>query len=168
MPAPLQADQTTPIPVNPKALRGDLAIRGLFERGTTAIIDVRVVDLDSPSHRNRDPMSVLVSAEKEKKKKYLEACQSRRCSFTPFVVSVDGLLAPEAQSVLTRLATQLSEKWQQSYGPIKAVVTRQISVALARTCHHCLRSGRSRPPPVHTYRAPDTTDPDPTFRESLF
>ena len=35
--------------------------------------------------------AVLCSAEQEKKRKYLAAVEERRASFTPFVVSVDGV-----------------------------------------------------------------------------
>ena len=47
--------------------RGDVFIRGLWDRGTYCIIDVRVTDLDAKSNRSRDPAKVLESHEKEKK-----------------------------------------------------------------------------------------------------
>ena len=49
------------------------------------------------SYCDRIPIVVLCSAEVEKKRKYSLACQSRRASFTPLCVSVDGLLASEAR-----------------------------------------------------------------------
>ena len=54
--------------------RGDILLRGLFNRGTDCIIDVRVTDLDSKSYRNTDPEKVLQRHEKQKKGKYLQAC----------------------------------------------------------------------------------------------
>jgi hypothetical protein len=39
--------------------RGDIAIHGLFERGTNAIIDVKIANLDSISYRSQDPDKAL-------------------------------------------------------------------------------------------------------------
>ena len=38
-----------------------------------------------------------------KKCKYLQACQDQRITFTPFCVSVDGMLGSEAEFFVTRL-----------------------------------------------------------------
>jgi hypothetical protein len=73
--------------------RGDLLVRGFWARGTDCVLDARVTDTDAKSYSKRDPAKVLVeSQEKEKKRKYLEACLERRRHFTPFVCSVDGML----------------------------------------------------------------------------
>ncbi len=72
---------------------GDLLIRGLWSRGTDCIIDVRVTDTDAKSYRSKDPAKVLEAQEREKKKKYLQACLGQRRNFIPFVVSTDGLSA---------------------------------------------------------------------------
>ena len=46
--------------------------------------------------------------EREKKRKYNEAVEARRGSFSPFVVSVDGFVGVEASCVLRRVAEVLS------------------------------------------------------------
>ena len=48
------------------------------------------------SYCSRTSPDVLRTAELDKKRKYLQACQDRRAAFTPFCVSVDGLLGKEA------------------------------------------------------------------------
>ena len=48
--------------------RGDLLVRGLFEKGQDAILDVRIVNPDSPSYRKLDHTQVVIEAENEKKK----------------------------------------------------------------------------------------------------
>ena len=78
-------------------LVADLCVRGVWQPQTEALFDIRVVDTDARSYCGRTPIAVLCSAEVEKKRKYSLACQSRRASFTPLCVSVDGLLAPEAR-----------------------------------------------------------------------
>ena len=74
-----------------------------------------------------------------RKKKYLEHCLQQRCAFTPFVISVDGLLGYEANNLLKRLAVHLSEKWQKPYSVICGFVKSRVSLACVRTTHPCLR-----------------------------
>jgi hypothetical protein len=42
--------------------------------------------------------------------KYHDACESQGGSFTPFVMSADGVLALQATKFLETLATRLTEK----------------------------------------------------------
>ena len=90
--------------------RGDLLIRGFWKAGTDCILDVRVTDTDSKSYCKRTPFKVLESQEKEKKRKYLWTCQENRRHFTPFVLSVDGLLGREAKTFAKRLAVKPAGK----------------------------------------------------------
>jgi hypothetical protein len=55
---------------------------------------------------------VLAAHEREKKKKYLGACcLEQRRHFSPFVVSMDGLLGKEeAKLLLKKLSARLAEK----------------------------------------------------------
>ena len=78
------------------ALKADLAVWGVWQPQCDALFDNRVVDTDTPSYRSRTPHDVLRTAELDKKRKYLQACQDRRAAFTPLCVSVDGLLGKEA------------------------------------------------------------------------
>ena len=57
-------------------------------------------------HASRTVDAVLCSAEQEKKRKYSAAVEERRASFTPFVVSVDGVLGHDAQHLMKRLCDQ--------------------------------------------------------------
>ena len=50
------------------ALIADISIRGLWEPQAVALLDVRVVDTDAPSHIHRNTVAVLSSAEEEKKR----------------------------------------------------------------------------------------------------
>ena len=80
------------IVLNSPALVADLGVRGMWQTQTEALFDIRVIDTDARSYVSRSVQSVLESAEREKKKKYHEAAVSRHASFTPFVVSVDGVM----------------------------------------------------------------------------
>ena len=60
--------------------------------------------------------NVLTTAEEEKKRKYVITAEACHGSFSPFVVTVDGALGPEAVLFLQRLAEKLSVRWERGYG----------------------------------------------------
>lgn len=122
--------------------RGDVLARGLFQRGSDCIIDVRVTDLDCKTYRNVDPDNALKKQEKEKKSKYLQHCLKQRRSFVPFVVSTDGMLGYEANNLIRRIAKRLAEKWDLPYSQICGMVRARVSIATARATHLCIRGSR--------------------------
>jgi hypothetical protein len=85
---------------------------------------------------------VLKSQEKEKKRKCLRACLENRRHFTPFVLSVDGLLGREAKTFSKRLAAKLAGKWQKSCSQVCGYVKARLSMAAVRATHLCLRGSR--------------------------
>ena len=62
-----------------------------WKNGRDYIIDVRATDLESVLYIPRKPAKVLASHEQQKMKKYLDECLHQRRSFSPFVISTDGL-----------------------------------------------------------------------------
>ncbi len=122
--------------------RGDILVRGLWARGTDCIIDVRITDVDAKSQRSKDPHKVLEAHEREKKKKYLEACLEQRRHFSPFVASTDGLLGKESRTLLKKLSALLAEKWEKPYSEICGYVNARMSIAMVRATHFCLRGSR--------------------------
>eukprot|EP00978_Attheya_sp_CCMP212_P036537 scaffold166572_cov50-Attheya_sp.AAC.2 len=73
--------------------------RGVWSKHTSCIIHVRICDTDSNSYLSSTPEKVLRKQEPEKKKKYLQLCLDSRRDFTPYVLSVDGMLATEAKEL---------------------------------------------------------------------
>jgi hypothetical protein len=122
--------------------RGDILIRGLWSRGTDCIIDVRMTDVDAKSNRSKTPIKVLAAHEREKKRKYLEACLEQRRHFSPFVVSTDGLFGIEAKTILKKLSSLLAEKWEKPYSEVCGYVNARMSIAVVRATHLCLRGSR--------------------------
>ena len=57
----------------------------------------------TPSNIHRKPKSVLLSHEREKKKKYLQGCLDQRRNFSLLVVSFDGVLRNEAKVAIQTL-----------------------------------------------------------------
>ncbi|MGL5814518.1 MAG: reverse transcriptase domain-containing protein, partial [Aeromonas sp.] len=165
-PHPTDPPATTPAPTPATHDRGDIAIRGLFERGTNAIIDVRITNLDSLTSRTRDAATILQRHETEKRRRYQDICASRRESFHPFVASTDGMLAPEATRILQHLAEIMARKQQRPYSAIMKHLRLRLAITLVKAVHHCLRGSRKK-----RHLAPNTPfiplsplEPSPDFR----
>jgi hypothetical protein len=124
------------------AERGDLLVHGLFERGIDSIIDFRVVNLDAPSYVNKPSHDVILTAEKDKKRQYLQPCLDQQRQFFPFVVSTDGVLGAEAKAILKQLATKLAHKWSRPYSSVRNYLNTRVSLACVRATHLCVRGSR--------------------------
>lgn len=123
--------------------RGDILIRGFWQRQTDCIVDVRVSSVDTKTYRGMKPAKALELQEKEKKDKYAQSCIDQRRTFTPFVLSTDGLLGVEAKSFLKRLSFALAEKWNRPYSVVRGFVNTRISFAAVRATSLCIRGSRT-------------------------
>ena len=123
-------------------LVGDLMIRNLWQRHTDSIIDLRVTDTDAALYISRPLIKVLEQQERDKKKKYLQACLAQRRHFYPFVVSAYGMVSPEAKMVMKQLARKLALKWKCPISQTQTYVNTTLSITLARATHRCMRGSR--------------------------
>ena len=137
-----EAEEATNQPA--PALVADLLVRGVWYPQEPASFDIRVVDTDASSYLNRTPMAILKSAETEKKTKYHEACTERHTSFTPLVISVDGVMAPECEKFVRHLSERLSYKWNRKYSQIVSWIKTRLSFAIVRATYLCIRGTRSK------------------------
>ena len=64
--------------------------------------------------------------EMKKKRKHTQASLAHQASFSPFVLSVDGLMACEAHSAVKRVASKLVTKQGRSYGEVMGLVQSQV------------------------------------------
>jgi hypothetical protein len=117
-------------------------IRGLWEKGTYCILDVRVTHLDAKTHRKKTAEKALSDQEREKKRKYLDACLEQRRHFSPFVVSCDGVRGKEASATLKVLSKRLAEKWDRPYAQVCGFVSARMSITIVRATTMCLRGSR--------------------------
>ena len=124
------------------ALVADLGVRGLWAAQTEALFDIRVMDTDAQSCTSQNVDSVLLSAENEKKKKYLDAVESRHASFTTFATTIDGVLALEANSVMKLLATKIALKWEKPLSEVTGWVRARLAFAVLRATNLCIRGSR--------------------------
>ena len=86
----------------------------------------------------RSVSAVLLSAEREKKRKYTQATEARHATFSPFVLSVDGVLAREARFVLKRFADKLSKKWSKPYSEVMGWLQTCLSFAILCAINRCV------------------------------
>ena len=123
--------------------RGDVYAHGLWRRGTGCVMDCRITDTDAKSYGNVSSAKILARHEREKKKKYEEACKERRRTFVPLVYSVDGMPGKAARSTERRIASLLAAKWDRQYSEMCCFVRRRIALSIARSTTLLLRGDRS-------------------------
>ena len=88
-------------------------------------------------------MLCYVQQSKKKKPKYSAAAVGgRRATFTPFVVSVDGVLGHDAQHLMKRLGDQIALKWEKSHSVVMGWVRARLAFAILRATNFCLRGSR--------------------------
>ena len=76
-------------------------------------------------------------------RKYLEAVESLRASFTPFVQSMEVVLGQEAHSIMRRMAEQLSLHWERLYSTAMSWMhTRLFFFTTIRATDLCVRDSR--------------------------
>ena len=73
---------------------------------------MRVANKYPPSGLSINPKKCLETSYEEKKSNYLVACLKQRRHFTPFVVSVDGLLGIKEEATMKGIASILVTKWK--------------------------------------------------------
>ena len=72
------------------------------------------------------------------------AVEDRRGTFTPFVLSVDGLLHKEASHFLKHMATALSSKWDKAYSITSSYIRSRLAFAGVRAVSLCIRGSRTK------------------------
>ena len=107
-----------------------------------ALFDIHVVDTDTPSYSHRDVAAITSSAEEDNKRKYCDAAEVRHASFTPLVVSVDGVLGWEAECFIKLLAEKIAIKWKKSYPEVAGWIRARLSFAILMATKLSLRGSR--------------------------
>ncbi|KAL5479783.1 hypothetical protein EMCRGX_G023360 [Ephydatia muelleri] len=105
--------------------------RGVWQPQTVALFDVRT---DVTSHSKGVVTAILTSAEEEKKKKYSEAAALHRASFTPLVVSLDGVLGREANVIVKHLAEKLAHNYAPCSHHFDLSATEFLALRYNRPC----------------------------------
>ena len=143
-------------PITGEALRGATAISedgarldiaangfwgGRFER---AYFDVRIFNPHAPSNRQQSLASTYKKHERMKIRAYEQRIREvEHGSFTPLVLSLSGGCGNAANVCFKRLASMLSEKWDQPYSITLAWMRCKLAFALLRSAVQCIRGARS-------------------------
>ena len=77
---------------------------------TDIVHDIHVVNTDTKSYVKKTPERCIHEAAKAKNKKYLEACIQKCRHFSPFFISVNGLMGMKAEATLKRISSHLATK----------------------------------------------------------
>ena len=123
---------------------GDVLVHGLWETGSSCVLDICITDTNVTSHADKTSKKVLETYVKRKKDKYLQACLDRRRSFTPLVYSVDGMACKEARAFEKRIASLLSDKWNRTYSKLVGYVRGRMAMSISRSNTVGLRGARVR------------------------
>ena len=128
----------------PAESRADVSAHGFWKRGTTEMLHIRMVKLDTGSYLRMTPKKALAKAENKKKDLYLQACLERIMNFTPMVYSTDGIPGAEALAAHKRLAALLSYKLKREYSEMCCFVRASMSLAIVRSNSLLLRGPRNK------------------------
>ncbi len=127
--------------------RLDVAANGFWGgRYEKTFIDVRVFNPYNyaPSNRKSTLAQCYRKHKLEKKRAYEQRIiEVEHASFTPIVLSASGGLAKGATIFFKRLATMLTEKWDQPYSTTIGWLRCTISFSLLRSAVQCLRGASS-------------------------
>ena len=82
--------------VVPAESRAGVSAHIFWKRGTTAMFDIRIVNLDAGFYLRMTQEKALAKAGKEKKDLYLQTCLECRRTFNPMVFSADVIPRAEA------------------------------------------------------------------------
>ncbi len=109
-------------------------------------IDVRVFNPHAPSNRKTSLQSCYNRHEREKKNQYeRRVLEIEHSSFTPLIFAATGAMSKSTNTFYKRLASMLSQKWNNSYSESLIWLRCCLSFSLLRSSICCIRRARSRP-----------------------
>ena len=113
-------------------------IRGLWDRQAEAIIDVKLGDADADSYKYEPTAALLAWWETIKKDKHGKHCHDQRKHFSPFVLSVDGMLGREALVVLANLNQIMAAKMDEPILHVWGWINGGISISFVISYSHMI------------------------------
>ena len=125
--------------------RLDIRARGFWSRQEDAYFDVRITHPKASAQCRDKILSQLKEHESAKKRQYgARVIRIQRGSFTPIVLSTNGISGPETTIFLKSLAALLAERNRDlPYSLIMSQLRSRISFCLLRWCVTCFRGCRA-------------------------
>ena len=116
---------------------------GFWTPGVTAFFDVRVTHVNSRSNQGKSTATIFREQENEKKRKYNQRVMDVEMgTFTSLVVGTNGGMGADCQNFLRTLPEKISRKNNESYANVISWLRTQLSFAVLRTTHKCIRGSR--------------------------
>ena len=123
--------------------RMDVFCLRLWGKLQKSYIDVRVFHPGAPSYRSKALNSLYKLQEAEKKRSYgKRVIEVEKGTFSPFVLSTSGGLAPESDRILRTLAGKIVKQHKNTYREAIEYLRLRIRFALLRVCLISLRGTR--------------------------
>ena len=129
--------------VTSRQARLDMKAGGFWTPGVTTFFDVRVTHVNSRSNQGKHTATIFKEQENEKKRKYNQRVMDVEMgTFTPLVFGTNGGMGLDCQNFLRTLANKLSTKNNEPYASVISWLRIQLSFAILRTVHRCVRGSR--------------------------
>ena len=124
--------------------RLDVRAKGFWRDGQNAFFDVRITNADNESQRLKPIKSILRTHEQEKKRQYnARVMEVEQGTFTPIVLTVKGVMAPECSKYHKTLAEKISLKTGERYEDVTRLIRVKTSFIVLRSALLCLRGSRT-------------------------
>lgn len=108
-----------------------------------ARLDVRVTNADNNSQITKPLKTVLRSHEQEKKRQYnSRVMEIEHGTFTPLVITVKGVIAPEANRFHKTLAEKIAIKSGERYDDVNRLIRIKMSFLVIKAALLCIRGSR--------------------------
>ena len=109
---------------------------------TFKVIDVRVTHVNSRSNHSKYTKTMFKEQENEKRKYNQRVMDVEMGTFKPLVFGTNGGMGLDCQDFLRTLANKLSTKNDEPYASVISWLRIQLSFAILRTVHRCVRGSR--------------------------
>ena len=129
--------------VTSREARLDMKAGGFWTPGVMAFFNVRVTHVNSRSNQGKHTATIFKEQENEKKRKYDQRVMEVEWELLHHWCLVQtGAMGLECQNFLRTLANKLSSKNNELYGSVISWLRIQLSFAILKTVHRCVRGSR--------------------------
>ena len=132
--------------VTSREARLDMKAGGFWTPGVTAFFGVRVTHVNSRSNHGKHTATIFKEQENEKKRKYNQKVMDVELgTFKPLVLGTNGGMGLDCQNYLRFFGNKLSSKNKKPYANVISWLRIQLSFAVLRSVHRCVRGSRYPP-----------------------
>ena len=124
--------------------RLDVRAKGFWREGQNAFFDVKITNAEAEYQRHRTVKAVLKSSETAKKTSYnVRVMEVEHGTFTPIILTVKGVMGPEATRYHKTLASKIADKTGECYNDVTRIIRVKMSYLILKASLMCLRGSRT-------------------------